>query len=102
MMNRIEALKTEKDGLDVLDDLVRFAREGWKTIADDDRSGSWAGSFIAGRPGHFMMRVRMPNRIVTAAVRLSARSRRIGRNVADVTTRQQVQLRCPGIETCPR
>ena len=68
-MNRIEALKAEKDGLDVLDDLVRFAREGWKTIADDDKERlKWAGVFHRRpTPGHFMMRVRMPNGIVTAA-----------------------------------
>ena len=32
-MNKIEALKAERDGLDVSEDLVRFAREGWRTIA---------------------------------------------------------------------
>jgi len=37
-MNRIEAMKAEKDGLDVTEDLVRFAREGWKT-AMTTRSG---------------------------------------------------------------
>ena len=43
-MNKIEALKAEKDGLDVTDDLVRFAREGWKTIADDDKERlKWVG-----------------------------------------------------------
>ena len=105
-MNRIEALKAEKDGLDVLDDLVRFAREGWKTIADDDKERlKWAGVFHRRpTPGHFMMRVRMPNGIVTAAqVRLLGEiTKESGRNVADVTTRQQVQLRWLGIEGGPR
>jgi ferredoxin-nitrite reductase len=104
-MNRIEALKAEKDGLDVLDDLVRFAREGWKTIADDDKERlKWAGVFHRRpTPGHFMMRVRMPNGIVTAAqVRLLGEiTKESGRNVADVTTRQQVQLRWLGIEGVP-
>ena len=36
-MNKIEALKSEKDGLEIQDDLVRFAREGWKTIGEDDK-----------------------------------------------------------------
>ena len=105
LMNRIEALKAEKDGLDVLDDLVRFAREGWKTIADDDKERlKWAGVFHRRpTPGHFMMRVRMPNGIVTAAqVRLLGEiTKESGRNVADVTTRQQVQLRWLGIEGVP-
>ena len=104
-MNKIEALKAEKDGLDVLDDLVRFAREGWKTIADDDKERlKWVGVFHRRpTPGHFMMRIRMPNGIVTAAqVRLLGEiTRESGRNVADVTTRQQVQLRWVGIEGVP-
>src|SRR2546425_12206883 len=36
-MNKNEALKAERDGLDVTEDLVRFAREGGRAIADDDK-----------------------------------------------------------------
>ncbi|MGH2671112.1 MAG: ferredoxin--nitrite reductase, partial [bacterium] len=104
-MNKIEALKAEKDGLDVMDDLVRFAREGWKTIADDDKERlKWVGVFQRRpTPGHFMMRIRMPNGIVTAAQcrLLGEITRESGRNVADVTTRQQVQLRWVTIEGVP-
>src|SRR5437667_7211232 len=108
-MNRIETLKTEKDGLDVTEDLVRFAREGWKTIADDDKERlKWVGVFHRKpTPGHFMMRIRMPNGIVTAAqARLLGEitqeaGRASGRPIADVTTRQQIQLRWVTIETIP-
>ena len=104
-MNKIEALKTEKDGLDVLDDLVRFAREGWKTIADDDKERlKWAGIFYRRpTPGHFMMRIRMPNGIVTSAQArlLGEITKESGRNIADITTRQQVQLRWVTIEKVP-
>jgi len=104
-MNKIEALKAEKDGLDVLEDLARFAREGWKTIGDDDKERlKWAGVFLRRpTPGHFMMRIRMPNGIVTAAqARLVGElTKESGRNVADVTTRQQVQLRGLTIERIP-
>src|SRR3989441_3956990 len=108
-MNRIETLKTEKDGLDVTEDLVRFAREGWKTIADDDKERlKWVGVFHRKpTPGHFMMRIRMPNGIVTAAqARLLGEitqeaGRASGRPIADVTTRQQIQLRWVTIETVP-
>ena len=53
-MNKIEALKAEKDGLEVQDDLVRFAREGWKTIGDDDKERlKWVGVFLRRpTPGH--------------------------------------------------
>jgi len=55
-MNRIEALKAEKDGLDVTEDLARFAREGWKTLGDDDKERlKWVGVFHRRpTPGHFM------------------------------------------------
>src|SRR5207244_3589877 len=104
-MNRIETLKTEKDGLDVTEDLVRFAREGWKTIADDDKERlKWVGVFHRKpTPGHFMMRIRMPNGIVTTAQArlLGEITKATGRNIADVTTRQQVQLRWVTIEGVP-
>jgi ferredoxin-nitrite reductase len=109
-VNRVEALKAEKDGLDVSEALVRFAREGWKTIADDDRERlKWVGVFHRKpTPGHFMMRIRMPNGIVTAAqarllgeITLEA-GRESGRAIADVTTRQQVQLRWVTIDKVPQ
>ena len=104
-MNKIEALKAVRDGLDVTEDLVRFAREGWKTIADDDKERlKWVGVFHRRpTPGHFMMRIRMPNGILTAtqARLLAAITRESGRDIADITTRQQVQLRWVTIEDVP-
>ena len=104
-MNKIETLKAMRDGLDVTEDLVRFAREGWKTIADDDKERlKWVGVFHRRpTPGHFMMRIRMPNGILTAAQArlLAAITRESGRDIADITTRQQVQLRWVTIENVP-
>ena len=104
-MNRIEALKSAKDGLEVTEDLIRFAREGWRTIADDDKERlKWAGVFMRKpTPGHFMMRVRMPNGVLTSAqLRLLAElTRESDGDVADVTTRQQIQLRWLTIERIP-
>src|SRR5262249_24766061 len=104
-MNKIEALKAEKDGLDVQEDLVRFAREGWKTIGDDDKERlKWVGVFMRRpTPGHFMMRIRTPNGIVGSdQLRLLAQiTRESGRDVADITTRQQLQLRWVTIERVP-
>ena len=104
-MNKIEALKTAKDGLEVTDDLIRFAREGWRTIADDDKERlKWAGVFMRKpTPGHFMMRVRMPNGVLTAAqARLLAEiTKESAGDVLDVTTRQQVQLRWLTIDRVP-
>src|SRR5437899_6439995 len=104
-MNRIETLKTEKDGLDVTEDLVRFAREGWRTIADDDKGRlKWVGVFHRKpTPGHFMIRHRLYNCNVTTAQSrlLGGITTATGRNIADVTTRQQVQLRWVTIEGVP-
>jgi len=104
-VNKIEALKAERDGLDVTEDLIRFAREGWRTIADDDKERlKWVGVFQRKpTPGHFMMRIRMANGIVTAAqARLLGEITKVtGRNIADVTTRQQIQLRWLTIEGIP-
>jgi ferredoxin-nitrite reductase len=108
-VNRIEAMKAEKDGLDVQQDLVTFAREGWKTLGDDDKERlKWVGVFHRRpTPGHFMMRVRMPNGIVTATqarllgeLTLEAGGSS-GRPIADVTTRQQLQLRWVTIDRVP-
>jgi ferredoxin-nitrite reductase len=104
-MNRIEALKAAKDGLDVTEDLIRFARQGWRTIADDDKERlKWAGVFMRKpTPGHFMMRVRMPNGVLTSAQLrlLAALTNESDGDVADVTTRQQIQLRWLTIERIP-
>ncbi|PYN03729.1 MAG: ferredoxin--nitrite reductase [Candidatus Rokuibacteriota bacterium] len=104
-MNKIESLKAERDGLDVSEDLVRFAREGWKTIGEDDKERlKWVGVFYRRpTPGHFMMRIRMANGIVTSAQArlLGEITRESGKNVADVTTRQQVQLRWVTVEGVP-
>jgi ferredoxin-nitrite reductase len=104
-VNKIEALKAARDGLEVTEDLARFAREGWKTIGDDDKERlKWVGVFHRRpTPGHFMMRIRTPNGVLTApqARLLAGITRGSGRNIADVTTRQQIQLRWLTIEEVP-
>ncbi|MFN3286012.1 MAG: Rieske 2Fe-2S domain-containing protein [bacterium] len=104
--NAIETLKTARDGLDV--DMPRYARLGWEAIPKDDVERlKWWGVFLRrqseGEPGYFMLRVRIPNGIATAAqVReLATLSQQRGRGIADITTRQQVQLRWIRIEQVP-
>ncbi len=104
-MNKIEGLKAEKDGLDVIHDVPRFAQEGWEAIPEGDRDRlKWTGVFFRRQtPGHFMMRVRIPNGISNSAqVRaLADLSRKFGKGFADLTTRQQLQLRWFRIEHVP-
>jgi ferredoxin-nitrite reductase len=96
-MNKIEAYKREKDGLDVLQDVPRFAAEGWESIADGDKERlKWTGVFFRRQtPGHFMMRIRIPNGIATATQlrTIGELSADFGKGFADITTRQQMQLR---------
>jgi ferredoxin-nitrite reductase len=97
--NSVEAYKASKggDGLRIREDLPRFAREGWKslTIAEKDLL-KWVGVFFRKpTPGEFMMRIRMPNGFASSEQlrTIAELSRRLGNNVLDITTRQQVELR---------
>lgn len=96
-MNKIEELKGQKDGLDVGDDIPRYARLGVEAIEEGDVDRlKWWGVFLRKQtPGHFMMRLRIPNGVAnTAQLRtIAAIANRVGRGLADITTRQQVQLR---------
>lgn len=104
-MNRIETIKAGKDGLDVLDDIYRYAKAGWEAVTPDDTERlKWYGIFLRKpTPGYFMMRVRITNGIATAEqVRaLTDVTRRFGRDILDITTRQQIELRWMQIDTIP-
>ncbi len=104
-MNKIEAIKAEKDGLDVIDDLARYAAEGYHAIPEDDFERlKWYGVFRRKpTPGYFMIRLRIPNGIITSAQlrELGNLTTCLGRDVADLTTRQSIQLRWITIEQVP-
>lgn len=108
MANQFERLKSEKDGLAVKAELEAFARMGWENIPEDDRDHrlKWLGIFFRKRtPGQFMLRLRLPNGILT-----SGQMRMLGaiihpygeQGVADITTRQNLQLRGIPIEDMPQ
>ena len=104
-MNKIEEYKKEKDGLDVLQDIPRYAAEGWQAISDGDKERlKWTGVFFRRQtPGNFMMRVRAANGMITATQlrTLADISREFGKGFADITTRQQIQLRWFTIHDVP-
>ncbi|HYJ14127.1 MAG TPA: ferredoxin--nitrite reductase, partial [Candidatus Limnocylindria bacterium] len=68
-MNKIEEYKKEKAGLDILDDIPRYADAGWESITDGDKERlKWAGIFFRRQtPGRFMMRLRFANGFINAA-----------------------------------
>ncbi len=101
----LEEIKSAKDGLDVLPDIYRYAREGFDAIDPEDLDRmKWYGLFHRKQtPGYFMMRLRLPNGIVSSAQMraIASIARDFGRNAADLTTRQNIQLRWIEIQNVP-
>jgi ferredoxin-nitrite reductase len=104
-MNKIEALKAEKDGLDIFREIHAFAQQGWEAISEADLERlRWSGLFFRKHtPGFFMMRVRITNGIsdATQLRTLAGIAAQFGRGRLDITTRQQIQLRWLRIEDIP-
>lgn len=105
--NKFEKFKAEKDGLAVKAELEQFAQIGWEAMDEIDREYrlKWLGIFFRPvTPGKFMMRLRLPTGIVTSAqMRVLAEIvQRYGEDgSADITTRQNLQLRGIRIEDVP-
>jgi ferredoxin-nitrite reductase len=104
-MNKIEELKARKDGLDVGADIPRYAELGLNSIEEGDleRLKWWGVFFRKQTPGYFMMRLRIPNGVATAAQlrAIGGLANRVGRGLVDITTRQQVQLRWIRVQDVP-
>jgi ferredoxin-nitrite reductase len=106
-LNKFERIKADKDGLAVLKDLPHFAEVGWEAIDESDRDYrlKWLGLFFRPvTPGKFMMRLRLPQGIVTSGQMrtLAEIVQRCGEDGnADITTRQNLQLRGVRIEDVP-
>jgi ferredoxin-nitrite reductase len=106
-LNKFEKFKAEKDGLAIKDELDHFAQIGWEAMDKNDLEYrlKWVGVFYRPvTPGKFMMRLRVPNGIIS-----SEQMRVLGEIVqrygddgnADITTRQNLQLRGIRIEDIP-
>ncbi|MCS7295342.1 MAG: ferredoxin--nitrite reductase [Chloroflexota bacterium] len=106
-MNKIEEIKAAKDGLDVLEDLRRYARE--RTPVEQMDPGDlermkWYGVFHRRlTPGYFMMRLRVTGGKLTAdqADAIANVADEFGRGTLDLTTRQNIQLRWLTIDVIP-
>src|SRR5512138_1899253 len=116
---RVERLKREKNPWEALDEIRRFAHEGFSAIPPE-----WLGTYfrwwgiytqgdgvgaVGGKGGegkavpYFMLRIRIPNGILSAAQFrvLADLTERHARGVADLTVRQNVQLHWVRIEDLP-
>jgi len=122
-LNAAERFKKDDPGLNVRDRIVnRYSRAGFDSIDPTDLRGRfrWWGLYTQRRPGigggktgaledaeiedaYFMMRVRIPGGQLSAGqLRAVAEiSKEYGRDVADITDRQNVQFHWIRIEDVP-
>ncbi|MCZ8248531.1 MULTISPECIES: ferredoxin--nitrite reductase [unclassified Microcystis] len=106
-LNKFEKFKAEKDGLAIKDELEHFAQIGWEAMdkTDLEHRLKWVGVFYRPvTPGKFMMRLRIPNGILRGEQMrvLGEIVQRYGDDGnADITTRQNLQLRGIRIEDIP-
>lgn len=106
-INKVEQAKAEKDGLDVKQELESLIQVGWENIdkTDLELRLKWLGVFFRPvTPGKFMLRLRIPNGS------LDSEKMRVLANIvqrygddgsADITTRQNIQLRGVRLEDIP-
>ncbi len=116
---RVERLKREQNPWTCLDDIRRFARDGyaaippewlgtyfrwWGVYSQGDGAGVMGGSGGEGKAvPYFMVRIRIPNGLLRAEQlrTIADLDGRYGRGVADLTVRQNVQLHWVTIEALP-
>jgi sulfite reductase (ferredoxin) len=116
---RIERLKREKNPWEVFDEVRAFAREGRSSVVPEWANAyfKWWGIYtqgdgvgaVGGKGGeglatdYFMLRIGMPNGMLTSAqLRVIADiTKTHARNLADITTRQNIQLHWLTIESIP-
>jgi len=122
-LNGNEAFKADDDGLNVRERIEQvYAEGGFASIADNDLHGRfrWWGLYTQRKPGidggrtaqlepheledeYFMLRVRIDGgQLTTAQLRvLGELSTEFGRDIADITDRQNIQLHWVRIEDVP-
>lgn len=108
-VNKIEVLKSAKDGLDVLPDIQRYAAlaaagEDPQIPAEDFERFKWYGLFHRKpTPGYYMLRMRIPGGVLTSEqmAAVGEISNAVGRSTADITTRMNIQLRWLTIADAP-
>jgi sulfite reductase (ferredoxin) len=94
--NSVERLKVEKHPYDVLNDIPAFIGMPYEAIPEEDILRlQWYGLYHdKPKIGHFMLRVKIPNGILTAAqLRTIGQISRVhGENSGELTTRQDIQI----------
>ncbi len=106
-LNKFEKIKAEKDGLVLKQELDYLASIGWEAMDEADRDFRLRDLGLFYRtvtPGKFMLRMRLANGIIIASQMraLAEIVQQYGdEGNADITTRQNIQLRGVRIEDVP-
>jgi sulfite reductase (ferredoxin) len=116
---RAERLKRDKNPWEAFDEVRRFAAEGWGSVLPEwaslyfkwwgiytqgDGAGALGGVGGEGKASqYFMLRIAISNGILTSPqlAAIADIARRHGRNLADITVRQAIQLHWLTIESLP-
>lgn len=116
---KVERLKREKNPWSAWDEVRAFAREGrgsvlpewtgtyfkwWGVYTQGDGLGVTGGTAGEGKASeYFMMRIGLPNGLLTAKQlhAIADITQKYARGVADITTRQNIQLHWLTIESLP-
>ena len=105
--NTVEGFKASMggDGLRILEHLPQILERGVDLLTPAEKELlKWLGIFYRRpTPGKFMMRIRMPNGFARSKQlrAIADLSRRLGNQVADITTRQQIELRGFTLDSVP-
>lgn len=105
-LSKMELVKLEKDGLDILNEIAAFGQAGFSSIKPEDIDLlKWAGVYVQ-KPktdGYFMMRVKLPSGKLSSnqATVLAGIARDYGRGEVQLTTRQAIQFHWIRIENLP-
>lgn len=104
-MNDNERIKKEKPPLQVFEEFAHYAETGFESIHPDDfLRFRWYGLYQQ-KPnvGHFMLRIKVPSGILTAAqLRVVADVTKLyARDITDITTRQNFQFHWLTIQDIP-
>ncbi|MDP3465185.1 MAG: nitrite/sulfite reductase [Sulfuricurvum sp.] len=99
---RVERIKSEKDGLDVLDDIARYAQSGEAIDPEDIDRFKWYGLYTQNKnlqgpqdeTLYFMLRVKLDWGLLTCSqlIELGKISKELARDTAALTTRQDIQF----------
>ena len=116
---RVERIKKAKNPWEGLEEIRRFAREGfdsippewlgtyfrwWGVYTQGDGAGVTGGKNGEGRAlQRFMVRIRIPNGIMTSRQlrAIADLTRRYANGIADITVRQNIQLHWVTVESLP-